>query len=157
MKSKLALGLKWRVLAAVLGALLAVWSVAQAQSTGAAPSLYKRLGGYDAIAAVTDDFIPRLATDPLLAKFFAGHSVDSKKHLRQLVVEKVCEATGGPCFYTGRTMKEAHNGLGITEEQWAASNKHFVETLEKFNVPKKEQDELLAIITSLKGDIVTLK
>jgi len=121
----------------------------------AEPSLYKRLGGYDAIAAVTDDFIPRLATDPLLAKFFAGHSVDSKKHLRQLVVEKVCEATGGPCFYTGRTMKEAHNGLGITEEQWATSNKHFVATLEKFNVPKKEQDELVAIIASLKGEIVT--
>jgi hemoglobin len=120
----------------------------------AEPSLYKRLGGYDAIAAVTDDFIPRLATDPLLAKFFAGHSVDSKKHLRQLVVEKVCEATGGPCFYTGRTMKESHNGLGITEEQWTTSNKHFVATLEKFKVPKKEQDELVAIVASLKGDIV---
>ncbi len=120
----------------------------------AQPSLYKRLGGYDAIAAVIDDFIPRLATDPLLAKFFAGHGINSKKHLRQLVVEKVCEATGGPCFYTGRTMKEAHNGLGITEEQWATSNKHFVETLTKFQVPQKEQDELIAIIASLKGDIV---
>lgn len=120
----------------------------------AQPSLYKRLGGYDAVAAVVDDFIPRLATDPQLAKFFAGHGIDSKKRLRQLVVEKVCEATGGPCFYTGRTMKEAHNGLGISEEQWNTSQKHFVATLDKFQVPKKEQDELIAIVSSLKGDIV---
>ena len=120
----------------------------------AQPSLYKRLGGYDAIAAVVDDFIPRLVTDPLLGKFFAGHGIDSKKRLRQFVVEKVCEATGGPCFYTGRTMKEAHAGLGITEEQWNASQTHFIETLDKFQVPKKEQDELVAIITSLRGDIV---
>lgn len=119
------------------------------------PSLYKRLGGYDAIAAVVDDFIPRLVTDPLLGRFFAGHGIDSKKRLRQLVVEKVCEATGGPCFYTGRTMKDAHSGLGITEEQWNASQKHFGETLDKFQVPKKEQDELVAIVLGLKGDIVS--
>lgn len=130
-------------------------SIAAVAQDKTEPSLYKRLGGYDAIAAVTDDFVPRLATDPLLAKFFAGHSADSKKRLRQLIIEQVCEATGGPCFYTGRTMKTSHSGLGVTEEQWAASNKHFVATLEKFNVPKKEQDELIAIVSSLKPEIVT--
>jgi len=134
--------------------LLALSTIVSAQDK-TEPSLYKRIGGYDAIAAVVDDFIPRLATDPLLAKFFAGHSNDSKKRLRQNVVNMVCEAIGGPCFYTGRTMKEAHGGLGISEEQWSASQKHFVATLEKFNVPKKEQDELVAIVLSLKGDIVT--
>lgn len=119
------------------------------------PSLYKRIGGYDAIAAVVDDFVPRLVTDPLLGKFFAGHGNDSKKRLRQNVVNMICEALGGPCFYTGRPMKEAHGGLGISEEQWSVSQKHFVATLDKFQVPKKEQDELIAVIVSLKNDIVT--
>jgi hemoglobin len=128
-------------------------SAAAQEKTGS--TLYKRLGGYDAIAAMVDNFIPRIATDPMLAKFFAGHGIDSKKRLRQLVVEKICEATGGPCFYTGRTMKEAHNGLGITDEQWETSNKHFLAMLDTFQVPKQEQGELVAIITGMKGDIVT--
>ena len=117
-------------------------------------SLYKRLGGYDAIAAVVDDFVPRLVNDPQLGKFFAGHGVDSKKRIRQLVVEQLCEACGGPCFYVGRSMKAAHGGLGITETDWQTAVTHLVESLNKFSVPKKEQDELLAIATSLKPDIV---
>ena len=137
----------------LLFVLVAITSTVMAQYK-AQPSLYKRLGGYDAIAAVVDDFVPRLVADPVLGKFFAGHGINSRKHLRQLVVEKVCEATGGPCFYTGRTMKEAHDGLGVTEEQWNTSTTHLVETLDKLQVPKKEQEELLAVITSLKGDIV---
>lgn len=118
------------------------------------PSLYKRIGGYDAIAAVVDDFIPRIATDPQLAKFFSGHAIDTKKRLRQLVVEELCEATGGPCFYTGRSMKASHAGLGITDSDWQVAVNHLVATLDKFKVKPKEKDELLAIASSLKADIV---
>lgn len=117
-------------------------------------SLYKRLGGYDAIAAVTDEFIKRLATDKKLGRFFAGTSADSQKRIRQLVVDQLCEATGGPCVYIGRTMKASHAGLGITEEDWKITVDHLVATLNKFNVGKKEQDELLAALAGLKGDIV---
>lgn len=117
-------------------------------------SLYKRLGGYDAIAAVTDDFITRLATDKSLSKFFVGHSDDSKKQIRQHIVDMVCMATGGPCAYSGRDMKTTHKGLGITEAEWTSSVNHFVATLNKFNVPKKEQDELIAIVATTKKDIV---
>ena len=81
-------------------------------------SLYKRLGGYDAIAAVTDDFIARLIGDPMFARFFAGFSDDSKKRLRQNLVDFLCEKTGGPCFYLGRDMKTAHAGLAITKAEW---------------------------------------
>ena len=123
----------------------------------AGQSLYKRLGGYDALAAVTDDFVQRLATDPQLAKFFAGHSTDSLKRLRQLVVDQLCEATGGPCYYTGRSTKTAHAGLGITEDQWNATANHLVETLDKFNVPPKEKNEVLSAISGLKSDIVAPK
>ena len=117
-------------------------------------SLYERLGGYNALAAVADDFIGRLASDKRFEKFFSGFSVDSKKRLRQHLVDQLCAATGGPCVYTGRTMKVVHEGLGITEEDWNIAAKHLVETLDKFHVPKAEKDEVLALVTSLKKDIV---
>jgi hemoglobin len=112
------------------------------------------LGGYDALAAVTDDFIKRLATDKKLGRFFAGASTDSQKRIRQLVVDQLCAATGGPCVYIGRSMKTAHAGLRITEDDWKLTVDHLVATLKHFNVPKREQDEVLAAISSLKADIV---
>ena len=118
------------------------------------PSLYKRLGGYDAIAAVVDDFIGRLVADKRFEKFFVGHSEDSLKKIRQHVVDQFCAAAGGPCLYTGRDMRTSHHGLGITNDDWDASAKHLVETLDKFKVPEKEKNELLAFVTSLKKDIV---
>jgi hemoglobin len=117
-------------------------------------SLYTRLGGYDAIAAVVDDFVGRLVADKRLTKFFTGHSEDSLKRIRMHVIDQLCEAAGGPCNYTGRDMKKTHHGLGITSDDWDASAKHLVESLDKFKVPQAEKDELLAIVTSLKKDIV---
>ena len=118
-------------------------------------SLYQRLGGYDAIAAVVDDFIQRLATDASLSRFFQGHSASSLKKIRQLIVDQLCEATGGPCYYTGRDMKTAHAGMGISQADWDVSVKHLVATLDKFKVPQKEKDEVLAAVSSFKDDIVT--
>jgi hemoglobin len=126
---------------------------AQAQMQQQA-SLYKRLGGYDAIAAVTDDFIGRVTGDKTLAKFFAGHSTDSLHRIRQLVVDQLCAATGGPCFYIGRSMKDSHQGMGITEADWNTTVGHLVESLDKFKVPEKEKNEFLALASSLKKDIV---
>lgn len=130
---------------------LAIAAPAQAQQ---APSLYKRLGGYDAIAAVTDDFLGRLATDQQFGKFFVGHSADSLKRIRQLIVDQLCAATGGPCVYTGRDMKTAHAGLGISNQDWDGSVKLLLATLDKFNVPGKEKDEVLGAVGGLKKDIV---
>lgn len=117
-------------------------------------SLYKRLGGYDALAAVTDDFIGRLATDKTLGRFFVGASDNSKTRIRQLVLDQLCAATGGPCVYIGRDMKTAHKGLGITEEDWNIAVKHLVATMTKFKVPEKEQKEVAGALTTLKADIV---
>jgi len=125
-----------------------------ASPSAAAPSLYKRLGGYDAIAAVTDDFIARLAEDKQLNRFLVGLSENSKLRFRQLVVDQLCQATGGPCVYVGRDMKTAHKGLGVTQNDWDLTVQHLVATLDKFKVPQKEKDELLAIASSLKADIV---
>jgi hemoglobin len=117
-------------------------------------SLYERVGGYNALAAVVDDFIGRLVTDKQFEKFFVGHSDDSKKRIRQHILDQFCAATGGPCVYTGREMKTSHAGLGITEAQWDAAAKHLVASLDKFKVPEKEKGEILMFVTSLKKDIV---
>lgn len=117
-------------------------------------SLYKRLGGYDAIAAVVDDFVPRLVTDQMLSKYFVGASDESKMRIRQLLVDQICAASGGPCVYIGRTMKQSHKGLGISEAEWNSAAGHLVASLKKFNVPEKEMNDLVAIVVSLKGDIV---
>jgi hemoglobin len=117
-------------------------------------SLYTRLGGYDAIAAVVDDFVGRLVADKKLGKFFGGHSKDSLKKIRMHVINQLCEGAGGPCNYTGRDTKTTHHGLGITNEDWDASVKHLVASLDKFKVPAAEKDELLAFVTTLKKDIV---
>ena len=117
-------------------------------------SLYQRLGGYDALAAVTDDFIGRLAADAQLKHFFAGHNKEGLTRIRQHVIDFLCVATGGPCAYTGQDMKTAHTGLGITDADWDLSVKHLVATLDKFKVPDKEKNEVLTAIGGLKGDIV---
>ena len=117
-------------------------------------SLYKRLGGYDALAAVTDDFIGRLASDKQLGKFFVGLSNDSKTKVRQHIVDFLCKATGGPCAYTGRDMKTVHTGLMITTKEWDTSVKHLVATLDKFKVPAKEKGEVLGAVGPLEKDIV---
>lgn len=127
-------------------------SAPQGQSSTQA-SLYQRLGGYDALAAVTDDFITRLITDPKLGRFFVGHSTDSKVRIRQHVVDFLCVATGGPCKYTGRSMETVHTGLNITEEDWTLGVQHLTETLNKFKVPVKEQGEVINAIASLKSQI----
>jgi hemoglobin len=117
-------------------------------------SLYQRLGGYDAIAAVVDDFIGRLATDPSQSRFFVGHSDDSKQRIRQHIIDQLCQLTGGPCVYKGRDMKTTHKGLGITQADWDSSVKHLVATLDKFKVPEKEKNEVLTAVSSLKDQIV---
>ncbi len=126
--------------------------------TGAAgaedKSLYQRLGGYDAIAAVSDEFIARLATDEQEKRFFVGFATDSKMHIRQLLVDLVCKSTGGPCFYTGRDMKMAHAGAGITKADWERSLKIFGEVLNKFKVPDSEQQELAALLVPLEKDVI---
>src|SRR6185295_14076388 len=117
-------------------------------------SLYKRLGGYDALAAVTDDFLGRLLADPKESRFFVGLSTDSKTKVRQHVVDFLCAASGGPCKYTGRDMETAHTGLNITEDDWNIAVKALADTLNKFKVPPREQGEVLGAIAPLQSQLV---
>ena len=141
------------VVAAVIAG-IALVSATAAVGQEAKPTLYKRLGGYDALAAVTDDFLGRLAADPSLGRFFVGTNKEHLGRIRQLVVDQLCAATGGPCIYIGRDMKTTHEGLAITDADWDNAVKHLKATLDKFKVPKPEYDEVLAAIGGLKKDIV---
>ena len=116
--------------------------------------LYKRLGGYDALAAVADDFLPRLVKDPQLGKYFVGQGSDSLKRIRQLLVDQLCVATGGPCLYLGRPMRTVHAGLKISDNDWDIAVDRLIETLLQFKVPDKERDDLLTVVAGLKKDIV---
>jgi hemoglobin len=145
------------IMALALLALIASVARVQIASAQNDNSLYKRLGGYEALAAVTDDFIGALATDKTLGRFFVGASDNSKMRIRQLVLDQLCAATGGPCIYIGRDMKTVHKGLGISEEDWNIAVKHLVNTLNKFKVPEREQKELASALTTLKADIVERK
>jgi hemoglobin len=139
--------------ASALTSLAAPLPADQAQ-TAAKDSLYKRLGGYDALAAVTDDFIGRLVSDPKEGRFFVGLSTDSKTRTRQHIVDFLCMATGGPCKYVGRDMVTAHTGLGITEEDWTITVKLLGDTLNKFKVPAAEQQDVVNAVAPLKSQIV---
>ena len=143
--------------ACALALALATLLSAAAQDGQMKKSLYDRLGGYNAVAAVVDDFVGRLVTDKQFERFFTGHSTDSKKRIRQHIVDQLCAAAGGPCIYTGRTMKDSHAGLGISEAEWDAAAKHLVASLDKFKVPEQEKKDLLAFVTSVKADIVEKK
>jgi hemoglobin len=120
-------------------------------------TLYERLGGVYAIATVVDDFVDRIMDDPRLnanPKVNEAHHKVAPAGFKYLVTEQVCEATGGPQRYTGRSMLDSHAHLEITEQEWQAFLDDFKQTLNKFKVPAAEQAELFAIVESTKQDIV---
>ena len=109
------------------------------------------------IAKIVDDFGPKLGKDPKIAPLLAGVSAEHRMRNRQLIVEQLCEATGGPCFYIGRSMLSTHQGLGITEDHFKQAGVLMVETLDKFKIGEPEKSEFLAIIGKLQPDIVEKK
>jgi hemoglobin len=116
-----------------------------------AQTLYERLGGLDAITAVVEDFRDRVAADDRINLKFARTDLG---RLRKMLIDQVCEATGGPCRYNGRGMKEAHGGMKVTTGEFNALVEDLVATMNHFKVPSPEQDELLAILGPLKGEVV---
>jgi hemoglobin len=116
------------------------------------PSLYDRLGGYNAIVAVVDDFVGNVAADRRINKFFARANVP---RLKARLVEQLCQASGGPCFYTGADMKTAHAGMGVRNRDFDALVQDLVKSLNKFKVPKAEQKEIASVLLPMRKDIVT--
>jgi hemoglobin len=123
-------------------------------STYTQASLYKRLGGYDAITTFVHDLMPRLRTDPFLAIYWKGISEDSARRGDQLLIDFICAAFEGPTYYAGRDMKTSHKGLGITEAEWEIFMPHVASALDSVGVAPREKTEFLEITAGLKWDIV---
>ena len=120
----------------------------------AAPTLYQRLGGYDVIAAFTDQWLGRVLGDPLLSPYFRGMSNDTKGKARQLIVDFIAASTGGPTIYTGRDMKTLHEGLSIRRSEYATLMQHATTTLDTLGVGEGEKNELLAWMASIEDDTI---
>ena len=113
--------------------------------------LYERLGGKSAIVAVVDDFVGNVAADSRINERFANTNVP---RLKAMLVDQVCEATGGPCQYKGRDMKSVHAGMRITDAEFNALVEDLVKSLDKFKVPAAEKNELLTALGGMKGQVV---
>ena len=117
-------------------------------------TLYERLGGYSAIAAVADDLLPRLRADPQLGRFWAHRGEDGIMREKQLLIDFLCASAGGPMYYRGRDMVITHRGMRISESDWNVFLGHAAATLAKFQVPEAEQRDVVVFVQNLKKDCV---
>jgi len=141
---------------AILALLVTVSSAGVIGQAATQKSLYDRLGGKAAITAVVDEFVARVAADTRINGFFASTASDPArlKTFKQHLVNQICEASGGPCKYTGKDMKTAHAGMGVSGADFNALVEDLVAALDKFKVGKTEKDQLLGALGPMKGDIV---
>src|SRR5207249_5724644 len=117
-------------------------------------TLYERLGGYSAIAAVADDLLPGLRADPQLGRFWAHRGEDGIMREKQLLIDFLCASAGGPMYYRGGDMVITHRGMRISESDWSVFLGHAAATLAKFKVPEAEARDVVAFVQSLKKEIV---
>lgn len=119
-----------------------------------ANTLYERLGGYDAIAALANDLLPRMQADAQLGRFYQHRGADGLRRSRQLLIDFLCASAGGTPYYTGRDMKLTHKGMKISESDWSAFLGYLNSTLDALQVPQPERGEVVALMQSTKADIV---
>jgi hemoglobin len=136
---------------AALAGLLAACQGDRQMSMSKEPALYDRLGGKPAITAVVDEFVARVAADNRINGRFANTDIP---RLKAMLVDQVCEASGGPCKYAGRDMRSAHRGMNLSEREFDITGRHLAGALDKFKVLAKEKNELMAAIGSMEGQIV---
>ena len=117
-------------------------------------TLYSRLGGYDSIVAVVDDLLPRLMADSRLGRFWQNRGDDGLAREKQLLIDFLCSSAGGPLLYTGRNMADSHKGMGISEDDWRAFTGHLNATLDKFELPAAERNDVIGFVEITKPDIV---
>lgn len=144
--------LRFHRLLPLVGVLALAACASQAPTTAQSTSLYERLGGQPAINAVVDDFVANVAADQRINRFFANANVP---RLKRLLAEQICAGAGGPCTYTGRDMKMTHAGMGVGDQDFNALVEDLIKSLDKYKVPTKEQQELLALLGPMRKDIVT--
>lgn len=117
-------------------------------------TLYERLGGYDGIASFAGNLLPRLQADPQLGRFWKNRGDDGVAREKQFLIDYLCANSGGPLYYAGRDMKVSHKGMNISESDWAIFFEHAGATMQDMQIPEQECNDVVAFVSSLKGDIV---
>jgi hemoglobin len=118
------------------------------------PSLYERLGGYDAICQVADELLPRLMNDSQLGRFWENRGTDGLEREKQFLVDFLAHSSGGPMYYTGRDMLTTHRGMGIRETDWQLFIGHLEATLDELQVPEAEATAVVGFIQGTHDEIV---
>jgi hemoglobin len=114
-------------------------------------SLYDRLGGQPGITAVVDSFVTRVANDARINRYFQSADIP---RLKSQLADQICQASGGPCTYGGRSMKDVHKGMGVTNDAFDALVADLAASLDTFRVPTKDKNELLSLLAPMRRDIV---
>jgi hemoglobin len=153
---------RWRVCA--LSLLLASGALSACATVEPQPTLYQRInvrdgtgtlrGGRDALRLIVDDFVANVVADPVASPRFKALPAAQVEQLKSKLADQLCEATGGPCSYYGRSMKETHAGMKITEAEWNATVAALAKALDKHRIAAKDKDEVLAALGPMKKDIV---
>ncbi len=117
-------------------------------------SLYDRLGALDRISALVDSWVARVAGDDRANQKFVRTDIP---RLKKEVVDLLCQATGGPCTYTGRNTRERYDGMKVTAGEFDAVMQALAATLDELNVPKAEQDELIGLLMPMRPEIVEIE
>lgn len=144
------------VLAVVLcgAALHPADAATQEKTSTSSTTLYQRLGGYDGIASYIALVFPRVAKHPELARMFGGHGKDSQQRQFQLVVELICQKTGGPCAYVGRPMPQVHDGLDITDANWSTFMTIISNGMDEKKYAPDVRSEFLEVWRSFRAGVV---
>lgn len=139
------------------GLAIAAMLIAPSASIAKDKTLYERLGGKKAITAVVDEFVGRVAMDNRINHFFAQTAADPARlsSFKMKLVDQICQASGGPCKYTGKDMKSAHAGMGVTASDFNALVEDLTAALDKFKVGAQEKNDLLGALGPMQGDIVS--
>lgn len=119
-------------------------------------SLYDRLGGKQSIAKVVDEFVGRVAADKRINTYFSATAADPARlaAFKGHLVDQICQASGGPCKYTGKDMKTAHIGMHIGAADFDALVGDLAAALDALHVGAHEKDQLLGALAPMKAEIV---
>ena len=120
------------------------------------PTLYDRLGGKDGVDAIVDVFSKNLLADPRVNKSFKK-SKDGLSHFKEMLSQQICQLAGGPCQYSGKEMKDAHRGMGITDAQFDAVIEDLKLALDEKGVSEQDKSEVFAALAPTRADIVEKK
>ncbi len=116
-------------------------------------SLYQSFGQKAGLAALMEDFVPRLLKDPRMEPFFAK---SNPQNLKEQLASQICQLTGGPCVYKGIDMKTVHRELDITKGNFNALVEVLQESMDAQKIPFRAQNKLLALLAPMHRDVITI-